>query len=213
MPSPPPNGFEEFFGSPPHVRFLESYVEGRPDEEHREALKRAPGVTLEQKFRYTAESLGHRTSNSVGIVLNDLCQVVADEGPFDGLIGNSEGACVAATFLVNEAQRNKGNKGLSIRCAVFMSGGPPLKPNGEGVYLADECGQMIEIPTLHVIGYNDPMRDAALVLYHLCDQQSAGIVDHGKGHLVPRDPRSCEFMIKGIRDLIARTCEQSLASE
>ena len=206
MPSPPPNGFEEFFGSPPHLRFLDSYIEGTRDEEFREVLKTAPGTTPEQKHRYLTESLGLRSSNGVRGVLDHLRQVIADAGPFDGILGNSEGGCIAATFLADESHGRRDNKGQSMKCAVFMSGGPPLKTDGQGPYLADVCGQIIEIPTLHIVGFNDPLKDATLALYHLCDERSAEIVDHGKGHLVPRDPRSCKFMIKGIRDLIARTC-------
>lgn len=203
MPTTPPN----VFGSPPHLRFLKSFIEGTPDEQFREILKNVPGTTLEQKWRYFGESQGLRTSTSMGAVLARLRQVVTDEGPFDGLIGNSEGACIAATFIINESEQCQVNKAQSVRCAVFMSGIPPLKPDGEGLYLADACGQIINMPTLHIIGYNDPTKDATLTLYHLCNEQSAEIVDHGQGHMVPRDPRSCKFMIKGIRDLIARTCK------
>ena len=204
MTSPPPNGFDEFFGAPPHLRFFDSYLEGRPDEEFFEIFQKAPGATPEQKYR-VFESLGHRSTNSVRTVLDRLRRIVEEEGPFDGLIGNSEGACVAATFLAEEWQRKKENDGPGMRCAVFMSGGPPLRPDGQGPYLADVCGGVIAIPTLHIVGFNDPMKDATLALYHLCDQQSATIVDHGKGHMVPKDGKSCKFMIKGIRDLIART--------
>lgn len=202
MTSPLPNGVEEFFGSPPHLRFLDSYLEGKPDEEFLGILQKAPGTTPEQKCR-VFESLGLRSTYSARTVLDHLHRVVEEEGPFDGLIGNSEGACVAATFLAEASQRKKGNKGPSMKCAVFMSGGPPIQPDGQGVYLADVCGTVIDLPTLHI---NDPMKDATLALYHLCYQQSPVIVDHGKGHMVPKDAKSCKFMVKGIRGLIARTC-------
>lgn len=161
----------------------------------------------EQKFRSFFELPGHRSSSSVGSVLDRLRQVVVEEGPFDGLIGNSEGACVAATFVIEELQRSKSGDipGQSVRCAVFMSGSPPLKRDGQGPYLADVCGSIIDLPNLHIIGFNDPIKDGFLALYHLCDQQSAEIVDHGKGHMLPQDHKSTGFIIKGIRDLIGRT--------
>lgn len=179
-------------------------MEGTSDEDFRQTFKRAPGTTPEQKFRYSAESLGVQSSKSVGSALEHLRQVVMEEGPFDGMIGNSEGACMAATFLVKESDSGQENKGQRMRCAVFMSGAPPLKPDGQGPYLADEYGQLIKIPTLHIIGFNDPTREATLALYHLCHQQSAEIVDHGKGHMIPRDGRSYQFIISGIRHLITR---------
>ena len=85
-----------------------------------------------------------------------------------------------------------------------MSGSAPFTADGKNVLLADEHGQVITIPTCHIIGWNDSVVDVAVALYHLCNEDSATVVDHGKGHMVPHDETSSRIMIKGIRDLI--TC-------
>lgn len=209
--SPPPNEFKEFYGSPPHRRFLKQYCSGRADYEFFNALWSAPHrLTPEQKYREMVQSLRPESTNDVQTILDRLYRVLDHDGPFDGIIGNSEGASVAAIFVVNYLTRCARKEiQHSLKCAVFMSGGPPSFPDGTGVFLADEHGQIITMPTCHIIAYNDSLIDSAVALYHLCDQASATIVDHGKGHLVPRDPKSSKLMVKGIRDLIVRATTSS----
>ena len=204
--APPPNGFEEFYGLPPHRRFFQEIYSGRKEDEVFDAIMNAPEtLTPEQKYRELVHSLSPKRTDSFQDCLDRIYRVVENDGPFDGIIGNSEGANVAATFIVDYLRR-RARKEVddSFKCAVFMSGGPPVIPDGSGLFLADEYGQIITMPTCHIIGYNDSMIDGAIALYHLCDEASATIVDHGRGHLVPRDPLSSKLIIQGIRDLIAR---------
>ena len=160
--------------------------------------------TPEQKYHLFRHSVQSKDPEALQRVLDRIYRIVDEQGPFDGIIGNSEGATIAATFLVDHLQKvAKKERRADLRCAVFISGGPPYTKDGKDVLLADERGQMITIPTCHIIGWNDSVIDSALALYHLCDEDSATIVDHGKGHLVPHDEDSSRIMIKGIRDLIA----------
>ena len=113
---------------------------------------------------------------------------------------------MAGTFTIDHLRRcarNKVQRPL-LRCAGFISGGPPTFGKGSGFFPADEVGQMITVPTCHIMAYNDALIDGVLGLYHLCDQASATMVDHGREHLVARDPRSSKMIIKGVRDLIGR---------
>lgn len=48
--------------------------------------------------------------------------------------------------------------------------------------LADESGEVIDIPTCHIVGCDDPYIDGAMALYSMCDQDSAELFDHGSGH-------------------------------
>ena len=205
--SPPPRGSEDFYGDPPHVRFLDSYFGGRPDEElFDEAFKSPDSSTPEQKYRGLLETLQPRNTGRVEAILAHLHDVMEKEGPFDGILGDSEGAIVAATFVVDHLRRcSEAKVQPQLKCAVFISGGPPYTPDGTNMFLADQCGQVIAIPTCHIIGYNDPLIDGAIALYHLCNAKVATLVDHGRGHRLPRDARLFNFMIKGIRDTIART--------
>ena len=63
-----------------------------------------------------------------------------------------------------------------------------MEPDGKLVAkLADECTSIIDIPTFHVFGSNDPLMYSAVALYNVCNQDTAALWDHGLGHLVPRD--------------------------
>jgi Serine hydrolase (FSH1) len=212
-PQPPANGFEEFFGSPPHLRFFESYCGGETNNEFLQMLiTMPPSLTPEQKFRYLLQRRQLGDTPSTQNVLDRLYQIIDEEGPFEGIMGLSEGGAMAATFLVDYFRRELHRSSpLPLKCAVFLSGQAPCTTDGKTLVLADEFGQIIPIPTCHIIGYNDPLIDSSVALYHLCDEKSASIVDHGKGHMPPRDPESCELMAKGIRDVITRA-ETSLIS-
>ena len=201
--SPPPN---DFFGSPPYLRFAKNYCSGSTDQIFYDTIWNAPHqLTPEQKYRELVHSLRPETNHEVQTIGDRLYRVLADEGPFDGIIGYSEGASIAASFVVDYLRKCAQKEiQVSLKCAVFISGGPPSLPDGTGFILADEHGQIITMPTCHIIGYNDPMIDGVLALYHVCDQASATIVDHCIGHSLPRDPISSRLMIKGIRDLIIR---------
>lgn len=205
---PIPSGQEEFHGPPPHLRFLESVSQGTSDEEafSKYFEKETSSSTPEQKYRDLARLLQSKSSGRIRSVLDRLNDVMREEGPFDGIIGDSEGAVIAATFIIDHLRQSAKTKSQpQLRCAVFISGGPPYNSDGTGMFLADECGQIITMPTCHIMGYNDCQISGVLALYHLCDEGSASLVDHGRGHRVPRDSRLYHFMIGGIRDLIKRT--------
>jgi len=77
--------------------------------------------------------------------------------------------------------------------------------------LADECGTVIDIPTLHVFGSNDPVVYAAVSLYGTCDLETAVLYDHGRGHLVPRDKDDVEELGKILSEIIPKIIKGSIA--
>lgn len=80
-----------------------------------------------------------------------LTEVMAKHGPFDGIIGYSEGATVAATMLLHE-QRLFRKVGLEpmFKYAIFFAGWPPVDPITHHLVLSDENEDRIDIPTLHI---------------------------------------------------------------
>jgi hypothetical protein len=73
-----------------------------------------------------------------------------EEGPFEGIIGYSEGATIAATLLLTELQRHEEEGRLpTFKCAVF-AGWPPMTPDAEYMVLSDQSDLMIEVPSRHV---------------------------------------------------------------
>jgi Serine hydrolase (FSH1). len=68
--------------------------------------------------------------------------------------------------------------------------------------LADECEDVIDVPSCHIIGCNDPYIHGAMALFSVCDEDTAVMFDHGKGHTVPRDAqtiRELADVISGLR--------------
>ena len=129
-----------------------------------------------------------------------------EKGPFDGILGFSEGASVAASLLLHHAAQNLKSQ---FKFAVFLCGTPPQHCPDRGFILADECPLRIRIPTAHIVGSRDPGYKASLALHNLCDRQSAEIYDHGRGHAIPWDPRTTRGIAKEIRQAIERSLECS----
>lgn len=80
-----------------------------------------------------------------------LYDIMEKDGPFDGIIGYSEGATVAATLILHE-QRKFETMGIPpmFKCALFFAGWPPMNPEFNSIVLADESELMINIPTCHI---------------------------------------------------------------
>lgn len=77
------------------------------------------------------------------------------------------------------------------------------------VLLADQDKDVIDIPSLHVVGCSDPYISGAVALYNMCDRNTAEMFDHGKGHTVPRDART----IQELCDAIERLTNTSTVSD
>jgi hypothetical protein len=92
-----------------------------------------------------------KTSNSARLTLDYLYEVLDKEGPFDGIIGYSEGATIAGTLLLHEQVREREEgRAPTLKCALFFGGWPPMKPTLDGLVLADESDLTIEVPTTHI---------------------------------------------------------------
>lgn len=136
-----------------------------------------------------------------------------DRLSIDGIIGLSQGAMFGASVILDEQRRNK-NMGIEprIKCAVFFSGAPPIRyeddynrdrdSTNSTVLLSDETDDRITIPTYHVMGSEDPWIHSCISLFNMCDPETAILLDHGGGHLIPIDASTTKTMAKGIRDML-----------
>jgi hypothetical protein len=68
--------------------------------------------------------------------------------------------------------------------------------------LADQCTNVIDIPTFHVFGSNDPLMYSAVALYNVCNPDKAELCDHGLGHLVPRDVDTVRELADALEGII-----------
>ena len=87
-------------------------------------------------------------------ILEDLVEEVTSQGPFDGIMGFSEGGIVAATLLLEDARRPF----AGFKCGIFFSAAPPLCPDGirSGTVRCVDPGEnevSIRIPTAHIFSY------------------------------------------------------------
>jgi predicted esterase len=94
------------------------------------------------------------TNQSAQEALDYLYRIMEEDGPFDGIIGYSEGATVAATLILHEHRRFEleGRQPM-LKCALFFAGWPPLNPDLDGLVLADQSDLTITIPTCHISKY------------------------------------------------------------
>ncbi|EPE03870.1 ef-hand calcium-binding domain protein [Ophiostoma piceae UAMH 11346] len=198
----PPPGFEDYFGNPPYRRFMEPDEVGVTQED--DVLTRirdfpdceTPEDTMRELMKEGVATSHRSTDNALKYLLN----IMEQQGPFDGIVGYSEGATIASTLLVHEQRRFR-TLGIApmFKYAIFFAGWPPLDPDTHAMVLSDESDEMIEIPTCHIIGSMDPYLHGSMALYNVCDADTAYLFDHAKGHTLPRDKDTVKELADVVR--------------
>ena len=179
-----PRGYEDFYGPPPYYSF-EADIDVKELErkgvfENSNHLGDTPEETMRnlvppERVTVMMEGYQHDIKR-----FNDLLDA---EGPFDAVIGFSQGASIGATLLADNIRKSQAAGVASMfKMAVFISGGPPLNLRDGGLLLADTDGEVFDLPTVHVFGSADPLISSELCLYNLCDPEKAEMFDHGQGH-------------------------------
>lgn len=221
----PPEGYEEYFGGKPYYRFVE-YVEATGGVDVLKKIRDFPeGATAEDMLRELLTD-GADGRDSLRDAINLLYRIMDEEGPFEGILGYSEGASIAATLLLTE-QRRFQQEGVPpmLKCGVFFAGWPPMTPELDAMVLADESELLIDVPTCHIgrfssrnsgttfipnslltpylVGSLDPYLPGSVALYNVCDPDTAYLFDHGKGHTLPRDRKTVKELGDVIRNMIA----------
>ncbi|KAF3057733.1 FSH1 domain-containing protein [Trichoderma simmonsii] len=194
-------------------------------------------------------------------------EVVLEEGPFDGVIGFSQGAAVAATVIAHEAKLNPHQELFKV--AIFLSSTGPFDLSAGRLRLAYEGtvddikierydsleggslvpddgtdwmtdyrsigviqefqarrthlsdlgqqsidvllryhssvhGVLINIPTVHVVGFKDDYADQGRDLAAICDPKISQVVTHDGGHQLPRDLRTVTKTAEAIQWAVDR---------
>ena len=202
IPAPPPPEFNTFFGNPPHWRYIcvgrETSMEAL--DKHRNFVEQE---SPEQSIRNRERPIDESTLQSIESAMLHLRETMNESGPFQGVIGYSEGAAMAATLLVEELEKAE-TTGVpsTLKCGIFMAGSPAFRPAVGGCYLWDEVGEVINVPTCHVIGVSDPYLHCALALHDTCESEKVIIFDHGWGHTIPRDADMVKELALTIREMM-----------
>lgn len=165
----PPEGYEDFFGGPPFFRWLEE----SKDPEGVDGLERIrdfpAGASPEDTLRLF-NPLGSSDGLAVTAIqaLEHLRDIVQKHGPFEGIIGYSEGALMAGTLIMKEEEfRANGDYSNKFKLAMFFGGWPPLKPDLKGMMLSDETDLQLTLSTIHVSEYS-PVRYYNSFLLKFC---------------------------------------------
>ncbi len=132
----------------------------------------------------------------------NLYQLIKEEGPFDGVLGFSQGASGLSIFLIHQSPPPPQSSLFRFAILFSTSGIPEWDTEEE-----EELG-MIEIPTLHVCGDGDTewFADSVSVVDR-CDGgslDSAELIVHKGGHAIPKDRPTVDLIIKGIERFLKR---------
>ncbi|KAI0130516.1 duf341 domain-containing protein [Xylariales sp. AK1849] len=202
----PPPGFEDYFGAGPLYRFFD--YDGIDAFDILEKIRDfPPGNSAEDTMRLLMGDNVSHTVDSVQNSLQILINIIDADPEIEGILGYSEGATTAASLILEERFRwEASGRPRRIKSAVFFAGWPPLSLSDGKVkiLLADESDAVIDIPTLHVVGCNDPYIMGAKALYNMCDEDCGELFDHGKGHTVPRDGRTISELCDAVCRLTKR---------
>ena len=198
--SPPP-GYEDFFGEAPHKCFQtgETFATFLP------LILNPTHPSLEESIYHFKDYPSHEAVVEAIETLNHLLET---EGPFDGILGFSEGSGVAATLLADHITKSRAaGKESSLKLGIFWGGVPPFLADGKRFYLPQTDGQIFDVRTIHVIGAMDPFLAAGMLLYNLCDPNRAILFDHGKGHQIVWEPKIVKSLVEEIREqIVAISC-------
>ncbi|EAW08825.1 uncharacterized protein ACLA_097660 [Aspergillus clavatus NRRL 1] len=141
-----------------------------------------PGEDLARAFEYT---------------LN----IMEKQGPFDGVMGFSQGAALTCALLAHHA---KTNSTPLFKVAVFICAAKPFESSGNKELVAEEGQYPVSIPTTHIVGKQDPYYSSSMHLYGLCDPSTAVFYDHGSKHHIPFDQKNTSAMTAAIEQSIER---------
>jgi pimeloyl-ACP methyl ester carboxylesterase len=143
---------------------------------------------------------------------HDLVQGTIDaQGPFDGVFGWSQGGTLAASYLIEHAQRQTDPAVKPpFRCAIFAATPRPIDPAGlledpmvMKVASADDLGEIIQMPTLHITGTQDHWTSECMLMKDLCDQARASTCTYEGVHRPPKGPIANSQMAAGIKQFIS----------
>ncbi|RKL46584.1 hypothetical protein BFJ70_g3071 [Fusarium oxysporum] len=136
--------------------------------------------------------------------IDNVLDIIAEEGPFDGVVGFSQGAAITASVLAHYSKKNPLEPQTNLfKFAMFICGSKPF--TYDGMNRIDQCGKpVVQIPTAHVVGKKDQWYKESLGLFALCDAHSAKIYDHGQGHSLPVNPQTTGVVAQMFKILSAK---------
>lgn len=152
-------------------------------------------------------------------------------GPFDGIMGFSQGAALTAAVLARMHKIDASNS--FFKFGILMCGGRPTEVGSNARWpskrfyrpprnspslstsrliektqlVTSHPPPKIRIPTAHFAGIRDPLYEETLALYSTADQESALLWEFDDGHTIPRNSMATAQMAAIIRKTARRASE------
>ncbi|KAG4432464.1 hypothetical protein IFR05_012054 [Cadophora sp. M221] len=126
---------------------------------------------------------------------------------FVGIIGFSQGAKLAAGVCLEQqirASKTADVKRLGLlKFAVFLNGtSPPLT----SMLTAEEKGELIKIPSVHVVGLQDPWREESAALFgNSFDKKNSKKIEFDLGHRLPTAEKDTALIVGEISRMYRET--------
>lgn len=130
------------------------------------------------------------TQDSVQQCYEYLLDIIDEDGPFDGVVGFSQGAAAASTALLYNQSLDRTAPPL-FKFAIFFCATSALdmmRVNDSSADVPAAKDMLLPtIPTVHVVGQKDGVRSQSMALYELADDQYTRLITHEGGHWIPKD--------------------------
>ncbi|XP_016492083.1 uncharacterized protein LOC107811633 [Nicotiana tabacum] len=126
---------------------------------------------------------------------------MSKHGPFDGILGFSQGAVLGAAIPGMQKERVALAKVPEIKFLIIISGAKFGGPSfGVPQLAANVFSSPINCPSLHFLGETDfQKKDGEILLESFVDPQ---VIHHSKGHTIPKlDDSSLEIMLGFIEKI------------
>ncbi|XP_027914582.1 esterase CG5412-like [Vigna unguiculata] len=146
-------------------------------------------------FQANEDFSGYRNFEECLAYIEDF---MLKNGPFDGILGFSQGAILAAALPGMQAQGVALGKVEKIKFLIVISG---AKFGGNKFGMPELASKAFSKPidclSLHFIGEKDFMKEESVALLEAF--QNPVVIHHPKGHTVPKlDDKSLEIMVNFI---------------
>jgi len=148
--------------------------------------------------------LDEQNPETLMLALQAFEEFLQDEEPFDAVLGFSQGATLAATFLAKKAKEKCVTP--FFKCGFFFSCAGLIDIQRMKWQEVDATGYVIGIPTGHFFGSDDDFRPASLRLVQLCDPSSTEIFEHNRGHEIPTKSSAIFAIAERMKKVMQRAC-------
>ncbi|EFA79316.1 Prostaglandin-E [Heterostelium album PN500] len=196
------------------IHYANAPLPYNPSGEMRNALMNAFGdlqtSATQHQRQWWNSTKDNKTYQHLDASIHYMAQLFKNEGPFDGIIGFSQGAAFTGILA---AMQEHSQLPFQFKFAVLISGFPSRAEQHEKIMLKDS----IRLPTLTIVGTADELVDNERTRHLASLFVNPEVVEHDGGHFTPNKwPNKTirEFLLKqnGIDNEQQQPLEQEDAS-